>query len=163
MCKNKNCTGASYFSDSKKCVLGKGKGSLLPTTNNQESAIVFTSLKLSYYLKYLNQLLLDLNKNISDSIDKTTLENQNNTNLNISKNYTLLLKEREKINKIILEEEILNSANNNSQLVVTQQYSYYIVYLFVVILLLFLFIKFFIDSLNTSNNQRGGKYKFYKK
>lgn len=167
---NGKCSGASYLSDSKKCILGEGQGSLLPTTNNMESAIVFTSLKLSYDLKYLNQQLLDLNKKISDSLEKTSLENQNITNHNITnhnvkKNYTLLLKEREKINQIVLEEEQLISINNNSQLVVTQEYSYYIVYLLVVLLILFLFIQFFIHSFaseNSSNNsfrQRGGRTK----
>jgi hypothetical protein len=159
------CSGASYFSDSKKCVLGEGKGTLLPSTNNMESAIVFTSLKLSYDLKYLNQQLLDLNKNISDSLEKSNLENQNLHSNKIKKDnyfksdYSVLLKEREKINKIVLEEELLNSVNNNSQIVVNQNYSYYIVYLLVVLLILFLFIKFFINSSDNSFRQRGGKRK----
>ena len=73
----------------------------------------------------------------------------------------MLLKEREKINQIILEEEFLNSANKNSELIVTQNYSYYIVYLLIVLLVIFLFVKFFINSF--SEQRGGGKARLFKK
>lgn len=153
------CTGANYLSDSKNCILSQGKGSLIPSsfTNKKESAIVYTSLKLSYDLKYINQQLLELNKNITELLENSSNDESKNANKDagefIKKDYSVLMKERTKINRIILEEELLNSQNNNSQLVVTQNYYNYIVYLFIVLFLIFLFIKFFFSS----PNQRGGK------
>ena len=157
--KEESCSGANYFSNKQKCVLGKGNGNIISSSLSlkQESAIVSTSLKLSYDLKKLNQQLMDLNKKISEFYpmqQDLVLKNSNitvNNNKSLQKEYAILESEKEKINQIILEEQLLNNVNESSEIMVTQQYSNFIVYLLVVILILFLFIKFFFSSSSSSS------------
>jgi hypothetical protein len=159
------CSGATYLKNQNHCSLRKGPGSIIPNKNNNNSdfAIVPSPLYYSYQLKNINQSLLDLNKQMMNSLQQSytsykenNQKQQQNHVILIEKNNSYLKDDSVKIKQMIKEEELMNAANENSQLVVKQQYYAYIIYLFVTILLIFLFIRImFINN----PEQKGGIYK----
>lgn len=159
-----SCSGATYNNNTQQCYLRQGKGNIIPSTSG-ESAIVSKSLQYSYQLKNMNQQLIDLNQQIMDQLNKSyndqkpQMKQQQNKQIQLTQNNTILQEDRETIGEMIRHYELLNAADENSQLVVTQQYSKYIVYLLVAILLIALLIKFSVFN----GEQRGGgnRQKYY--
>lgn len=154
---NSSCTGATYNNSNQNCYLRKGNGNII-TSKSGETAIVSQSLQYSYQLKDLNQQLLNTNKKMTDSLNKSYNNYQKNSyhqqqkNDLLQNNNSILENDKLTIHEMIQQHELLNAADQNSQIVVTQQYSQYIVYLLVVILLIALLLKFSFSS----NQQFGG-------
>jgi hypothetical protein len=156
------CSGATFNKNKNLCSLRKGPGSIIPSKNknNYDFAIVPSPLYYSYQLKNINQNLLDLNKQMMNSLQQSyssyqenNQQQQQNHVILIEKNHSYLKEDRGKIEQMIKEEELMNAANENSQLVVKQHYYAYIIYLFVTILLILVFIRvMFMNGLE----QRGG-------
>jgi hypothetical protein len=156
------CSGATFYKNNNICSLRKGPGSIISGKNND--AIVPISLYYSYQLKEMNQQLLDLNKDIMETLHQSYGSFQENSQLEqkhgllIEQNYLYLKEDETKIEKMINEEEYLNSANENSQIMVQQNYYNFIIYFLITILLIFLFFR--ILFLNGSEQREGTK--FYK-
>jgi NADH:ubiquinone oxidoreductase subunit 3 (subunit A) len=152
---NSSCSGATFSSSNKKCVLSSGNGNV--TNANDSTAIVKKGMYYSYKLQKINQQLMDINQEISNTMSQTYSGYQDNLNKSekqntaIQQNYTVLTQEREEISKMIREFQTLNSAQENGDLKVTMYYYNYIILLIIVVLLVFLFIKF-----TASSDQIGG-------
>ena len=161
------CSGANYNNNSQLCSLRTGTNNVI-TSQGSESAIVPMSLKYKYELKNLNQQLLSLNQQISQSLQNSFSDYQTNVKPQeqqhqqiLTNNNNILQEDRMKIEQIIREQVMLNEVKEDSEIVVSQEYSKYIVYLLVAILMIILVIKF---SVFTGGNQRGGGFSrdFYK-
>lgn len=159
---NSLCSGATYNSDTQSCSLRQGNGDIIFSKNTALNAIVPSSLHYNYQLKQLNQQLLDLNGEMTSSLQNSYHDYQVNEKPDklkqqeiLNNNYTILQNDRGQISKMIEEHQFLNEADENSRIVVTQQYSQYIVYLLVAILLIVLIINFSVFI----SDQRGGSSK----
>ena len=155
---NKSCSGATFTTNSNNsnnCALSSGTGKIINSANS--TAIVQKGIYYSYQLQNLNQQLMDINKEINSSVNKSQSSYENNLgDINqrgqiLQTNYVVLTGERENIEKMIREFETLNSAQENGDITVTMNYYNYIVLLFVVILLILLLLRF-----SVSNEQVGG-------
>jgi ATP-dependent Zn protease len=112
--------------------------------------------ELNNQLLQMNDQMLVLSKNELKQYGENSQENHTNEQ-NLQKNYSILLSEREHIDKMVAEFETLNSAYNNGSLKVTSNYYSYILLFFVVLLLIFGYLWSF-----TVGKQLGGgtKYKY---
>jgi NADH:ubiquinone oxidoreductase subunit 3 (subunit A) len=112
--------------------------------------------ELNNQLLQMNDQMLVLSKNELKQYGENSQENHTNEQ-NLQKNYSILLSEREHIDKMVAEFETLNSAYNNGSLKVTSNYYSYILLFFVVLLLIFGYLWSF-----TIGKQLGGgtKYKY---
>jgi hypothetical protein len=156
---NSSCTGATFNSSNNNCTLTSGKGMLINSSGS--TAIVNKGLYYSYKLQNLNQQLIDVNSQLSQSINKNAAGYSQNTqqgqqqDQNLQQNYNVLEEEREVIERMILDFKTLNSAQENGEINVTMYYYNYIVLLLITILLIFLLIKF-----SVTGQQRGGGNSF---
>ena len=156
---NSSCTGATFNSSNNNCTLTSGKGMLINSSGS--TAIVNKGLYYSYKLQNLNQQLIDVNSQLSQSINKNAAGFLQNTQEGqqqdqaLQQNYNVLEDEREVIERMILDFKTLNSAQENGELNVTMYYYNYIVLLLITILLIFLLIKF-----SVTGQQRGGGNSF---
>jgi len=152
---NSSCSGATFSSSNNKCVLSSGTGNVTNATDS--TAIVQKGMYYSYKLQKINQQLMDINQEISNTMSQTYSGYQDNLNKSedqnkaIQQNYTVLMQEREEIAKMTKQFQTLNSAQENGDLKVTMYYYNYIILLIIVVLLVFLFIKF-----TASSEQIGG-------
>ena len=156
---NSDCKGATFNSSNNNCTLSSGKGMLLNSSGS--TAIVDKGLYYSYKLQQLNIQLMDVNTQLSQSINKNSAGYSQNTqqgqqqDQNLQQNYNVLEEEREVIDRMILDFKTLNSAQENGEITVTMYYYNYIVLLLITILLIFLLIKF-----SVTGQQRGGGNSF---
>jgi hypothetical protein len=156
---NSSCTGATFNSSNNNCTLTSGKGVLLNSAGS--TAIVNNGLYYSYKLQNLNQQLIDVNSQLSQSINKNSagysqnIQQGQQQDQNLQQNYNVLEEEREVIERMILDFKTLNSAQENGEINVTMYYYNYIVLLLITILLIFLLIKF-----SVTGQQRGGGNSF---
>ena len=145
-----SCSGATFSSSNNNCVLSKGNGNVTNATNS--TAIVQKGIYYSYQLQKINQQLMDINQEISNTMSQTYSGYQDNLNKSqeqnilIQQNYEVLTQEREEIAKMIRKFQTLNSAQENGDIKVTMYYYNYIILLIIVVLLVFLFIKFTVSS-----------------
>jgi hypothetical protein len=156
---NSSCTGATFNSSNNNCTLTSGKGMLLNSSGS--TAIVDKALYYSYKLQNLNQQLIDVNSQLSQSINKNVagysqnLQQVQQQSQNLQQNYHVLEEEREVIKRMIRDFKTLNSAQENGEINVTMYYYNYIVLLLITILLTFLLIKF-----SVTGQQKGGGNRF---
>ena len=150
---NTSCSGATFITNStntNNCTLSSGSGNIVNLKNS--TAIVQKGLYYSYQLQNLNQQLMDINQEITNTVNQSNTKHQNNLDQinkrgeSLQKNYVVLSDEREHINLMIREFESINQAEENSDINVTMNYYNYIVLSFVAILLIFLLLRFSIPS-----------------
>lgn len=122
------------------------------------------SIYYSSKLQKINQQLIDINKEISSTINesygsyKKNIEQSQEQERALQQNYIVLEEERQEIEQIIKEFQTINSAQENGDIRVTMYYYNYIILLSIVLLLIFLFFKF-----STSSEQIGGGNKKFLK
>ena len=156
---NSACSGATFNLSNNNCTLTSGKGMLLNSSGS--TAIVDKGLYYSYKLQQLNTQLIDINTQLSQSINKNAAGYSQNTqqgqlqDQNLSQNSKVLTEEKKKIDRMILDFKTLNSAQENGEIEVTMYYYNYIVLILITILLIFLLIKF-----SVTGQQRGGGNSF---
>jgi len=156
---NTSCSGATFKSYNNRCKLISGKGNLINARHS--TAIVQESLYYSYKLQKLNEQLMDINRQLTESINNNSsgyshnLQKGEKQEQNLQQNYNVLSQERAEIERMIHEFETINSAQENGEINVTMYYYNYIVLLLITILLIFLLIKF-----SVTEQQRGGGSNF---
>ena len=156
---NSACRGATFNSANNICNLTEGKGMLINSSGS--TAIVDKGLYYSYKLQQLNTQLIDINTQLSQSINKNAAGYSQNTqqgqlqDQNLSQNSKVLTEEKKKIDRMILDFKTLNSAQDNGEIEVTMYYYNYIVLILITILLIFLLIKY-----SVTGQQRGGGNSF---
>jgi hypothetical protein len=156
---NSACNGATFNSANNNCTLSEGKGMLLNSSGS--TAIVDKGLYYSYKLQQLNTQLIDLNSQLSQSINKNAAGYSQNTqqgqqqDQNLQQNSNVLTEEKKKIDRMILDFKTLNSAQENGEIEVTMYYYNYIVLILITILLIFLLLKY-----SVTGQQRGGGNSF---
>ena len=152
---NASCSGATFNSSNNSCTLTSRKGSLLNSSGS--TAIVDKGLYYSYKLQQLNSQLMDVNTQLSQSINTNAAGYSQNTqqgqqqNQNLQQNSDVLAEEKKKIDMMILDFKTLNSAQDDGEIEVTMYYYNYIVLILITILLIFLLIKY-----SVTGQQRGG-------
>lgn len=159
---NSSCSGAT-FTTNNNCILSSGNGNI--TNSTDSTAIVQKGLYYSYKLQKLNQQLMDINQEISNNMNQSYGDYQDNLNKSqqqeqsLQQNYDVLNKERQQIENMIKEFETLNSAQANGDIKITMYYYNYIFLLLIVILLVFLLVKFSFDGQQIGG---GNKFNFFK-
>ena len=160
---NSSCSGATFSSNNNNCVLSSGNGNITNATDS--TAIVQKGMYYSYKLQKINQQLMDINQEISNTMNQTYTSYQDNLNKSqdqnqaIQQNYTVFTQEKEEITKMIRQFQTLNSAQENSDLKVKMYYYNYIILLIIVVLLVFLFIKFTASSEQIGGGKNCNMYK----
>lgn len=156
---NPSCSGATFNSSNNNCTLTSGKGMMINSSGS--TAIVEKGLYYSYKLQQLNSQLMDINTQLSQSINKNSAGYSQNTqqgqqqDLTLQQNYNVLTEEKQNIDRMILDFKTLNSAQSDGEIEVTMYYYNYIVLILITILLIFLLIKF-----SVTGQQRGGGNSF---
>lgn len=150
-----SCSGATFNHELSSCVLGSGKGSVVPSANTE--AIIQQGLYYSYQLEQINSELLNVNKEIVNmtknnygEIKKTNLQTQSQEEI-LENNYVVLNTEREEIKKMIREFETLNSAYEDTDINTTTNYYRYALLLIIAIVLVVILI------FSSSQTQSGGE------
>lgn len=137
---NKSCSGATFNNSLNTCSLNSGNGNIVRSSN--ETAIVKQALFYSYKLENLNNELININKNMINSIKDNVDNYELSKNINLQKseiiknNYNTLINERSQIAEIIRQYETLNSAYENGNLSLKSNYYNYILYMIIVIILI---------------------------
>jgi ATP-dependent Zn protease len=153
-----NCSGATFNNQQNICSLISGEGSIVPSGNSGNIAIVSENLYYLNQIKQLNQQLLDLNNQIRTSIqegkpiyNETIKELQISSN-NLKNNYSQLEKERKRVNKMIQEFENLETDQKETSITSSGQYTLFLFYLILTIIVIFFLIFIFSMSNTTSNS-----------
>lgn len=151
---NKSCSGATFNNTLNTCSLNSGNGHIVRSSN--ETAIVKQALFYSYKLENLNNELININKNMINSIKDNVDNYELSKNINLQKseiiknNYNTLVNERNQIAEIIRQYETLNSAYENGNLSLTSNYYNYILYMIIVIILIIILLN--INTQLSDNN-----------
>jgi NADH:ubiquinone oxidoreductase subunit 3 (subunit A) len=139
------------------------------TTYNDFIANIDSKEKSTYYseqLQKLNQQLIDINKEISNTMNESygsyvkNLDKSKEQEDALLQNYNVLEQEKQEIDKLVRQFQTLNSAQENGEVNVTMYYYHYIILLLIVILLCFLFVKFTVSSEQVGG---GNNHSIYKK
>jgi len=154
-----NCSGATYNKDQKICTLSSGKGSVVPSTNSGNTAIVSENLYYLNQIKQLNEQLLELNHQIRTSIHQgrpvynETIQELGKSSTDLKDTYHQLEKERIQVKKMMKEFENLDSEQQESSLMSSSRYSLFIFYLILcIIVVLFLIFMFWTRSSSTNSS-----------
>jgi uncharacterized protein YdcH (DUF465 family) len=154
-----NCSGATYNKDQKICTLSSGKGSVVPSTNSGNTAIVSENLYYLNQIKQLNEQLLELNHQIRTSIHQgrpvynETIQELGKSSTDLKDTYHQLEKERIQVKKMMKEFENLDSEQQESSLMSSSRYSLFIFYLILcIIVVLFLIFMFWTRSSSSTNS-----------
>ena len=155
-----SCSGATFDSQLNTCILSSGKGTIQSSLNKK--AIIQEALYYSIQLQNLNQQLINLNDQITNITNKNinaydiNTKTINNKAQILQNNYSILEKERIKINEIIKQTETLNSDLENGNINITSNYYIYILLIIVAIFLIFITFKYS----GRSEQKGGGHLKF---
>jgi len=147
---NTNCSGATYDSTSRNCILNSGETNLLNAKSNL-SAIVSKSLNLLKKIDDLNSQLIDLNKQIIEKIKITEpvysnqLELRGANSEDLEQRYTNLLEEREELLKLMKEYETLEETQKQTGISVNSNYYNYMLYFLITLLFIVLLTRFSIS------------------
>lgn len=151
-----NCSGATYNSQQNICSLSSGEGSIVPSGNSGNVAIVSENLYYLNQLKLLNQQLLDLNRQIRTTIHEgrpvynDTIKELRISSTDLKDNYNRLQKERIRVDKMIKDFEDLESEKKETDIMSSGNYTLFLFYLIIsIIVILFLIFMF---STSTSSN-----------
>ena len=154
-----NCTGATYNKDQKICTLSSGKGSVVPSRNSGNIAIVSENLYYLNQIKQLNEQLLELNHQIRTSIHQgrpvynETIQELGKSSTDLKDTYHQLQKERLEVKKMMKEFENLDSEQQESSLMSSGHYSLFVFYLILcIIVVLFLIFMFWTPSSSSTNS-----------
>jgi hypothetical protein len=169
----KDCFGATYISDIKKCNLISNKTQrfgLFPDESNY-SSIVLNSINKIIDLLAINNKLIQLNADMMQLIDEISptysqdIIDKKNRSDEMYKNYKILMSEREYINAKMNEFNAVSSAYATQNIYAHQQYNLLTIWIFIAIVavifalqqmigfsfnytILFIFILAFIFGLN---------------
>lgn len=152
---NKSCNGLNFYTTNNVCSLIKNPQSIVPSKNT--TTIANPVLYYSYQLQELNKKLININKQLINSVNlQENSDKIKKQRIIMKNNYDILNKERAKIKQMINEYDSINSANENSSLTVNMYYYRYLILILIVGLLIFMLINF------SSSGQRGGGNNFIK-
>lgn len=152
---NSSCNGVNFDTTNYICSLIKTPQYIIPSKNT--TTIVNPALYYSYQLQELNQKLIDINKQLINSVNlQENSDKIQKQKIIMNTNYNILTEERQKIKQMINDYDTINSANENSSLTVTMHYYRYLILIFIVGLLIFMLINF------SSFGQKGGGKNFIK-
>jgi hypothetical protein len=127
---NSSCTGAIYISDLQRCGLRGGQSDIGPGLDT-DSAIVSELVQNTQVLKMLNQKLLDINKNMEDTLGSmSSSENHDIADKDLKKGeltsiYNSLMEERRNINKMIDDSTSIEQSYNDNSIYVSQNNTTY--------------------------------------
>jgi hypothetical protein len=150
------CTGATYNEEQKICSLQSGKGNIVHSTNSSNYAIVSENLMHLNIIQGLNQQLVDINNQISESVQQNqgvydeAVQNLQTNSTNLNKNYDTLVQDREKISKLIREFDKLNADDNYSALYTSTNYTIFI-FLSILSMIIIIFLLMNFLSIRTNN------------
>jgi len=127
---NTSCTGATYNSDKQYCWV-RGGQSDISIGMDTDSAIVPELMQNTQVLKMLNQKLLDINKNMEDTLGSMSRsENHDIADKDLKKGeltsiYNSLMEERRNINKMIDNSTAIEQSYNDNSIYVSQNNTTY--------------------------------------
>ena len=127
---NSSCTGATYNSDKQYCWVRGGQGDI-SIGMDTDSAIVPELVQNTQVLKMLNQKLLDINKNMEDTLGSmSSSENRDIADKDLKKGeltsiYNSLMEERRNINKMIDDSTAIEQSYNDNSIYVSQNNTTY--------------------------------------
>lgn len=136
--KTLNCSGATFNSTSNTCWLRSGDGDVFPGKNT-DNAIIPDIIQSSNILKKLNDKLVDINTQIITLIESskedytTQINTRNNLDTQLKQNYDDLIKETNRVNRLIRETQNIDELNNNSQIIINH---YYLIYTVIAIIMI---------------------------
>ena len=158
------CTGATFNSDKQYCWTRSGNGSISPGMTN-DYAIIPENLKHLKVIKSLSEKLTSINDKILQEMNEgqplyseQDMMRKRQT-IVLNSNYKKLMKEREKVDKIIKKYKDLESSQDAGAVFINEKYAKYIMYITISIIIICLCIKFLPTTTeNTSNQiiQQGG-------
>ena len=127
---NSSCTGATYDSNVNWCLSENGPGRIV-STNYTRTAIVSELVQNTQVLNMLNQKLLDINKNMEDTLGSmSSSENHDIADKDLKKGeltsiYNSLMEERRNINKMIDDSTSIEQSYNDNSIYVSQNNTTY--------------------------------------
>jgi hypothetical protein len=161
---DKKCTGATFNSDKQYCWTRSGNGAISPGLEN-DYAIIPENLKHLKIIKSLSEKLNTINDKILQVMNhgqplysEQDMMRKSQT-IVLNSNYKKLMKEREKVDKIIKKYKDLETSQDAGATFINEKYAKYIMYITISIIIICLCIKFLPTATeNTSNQiiQQGG-------
>ena len=158
-----NCSGATYNSQQNICSLISGEGSIIPSGNSGNVAIVSENLYYLNQIKRLNQQLLELNNQIRTTIHEgrpvynDTIKELRISSTDLKDNYNRLQNERNRVDKMIKDFEDLESEKKETDITSSGNYTLFLFYLIVsIIVVLFLIFMFWTSTSTTTANSSSG-------
>ena len=127
---NSSCTGATYVSDIKHCWMRRGENYIYPDIDTN-SAIVPELMQNTQVLNMLNQKLLDINKNMEETLGSmSSSENSDIADKDLKKGeltsiYNSLMEERRNINKMIDNSTAIEQSYTDNSIYVSQNNTTY--------------------------------------
>ena len=127
---NSSCTGATYNSDKQYCWVRGGQGDI-SIGMDTDSAIIPELVQNTQVLKMLNQKLLDINKNMEDTLGSmSSSENRDIADKDLKKGeltniYNSLMEERRNINKMIDNSNAIEQSYTDNSIYVSQNNTTY--------------------------------------
>jgi len=152
------CSGATYNPDNNSCILRKGEGSPVPSSNDY--AIVPRGKKLLQIVDRINIRLTEVNRQIMMKIEKgqplynVGAEEREIQAEELIQNYEQLVRERTKISEMLDRYQDVDETINDGDLKITQNYYTFLLLLALVIAIIFILYKFSVSP--QPNIQRGG-------
>jgi hypothetical protein len=154
MCATSNtCSGATFNTVSRYCWTRTGESSL--TVGQENDYALITKIKASLEtMKYLNNKLLDLNKEINEQIANIQPDINNEYNMNnqyqsdLETNYEKLLEQNIEVQKQLEEYYSIDEEEENQKLFVNQQNGTYKIWIIITGLVLIFTIKKLVGSEN---------------
>jgi hypothetical protein len=154
-----NCSGATYNSQQNICSLSSGEGSIIPSGNSGNVAIVSENLYYLNQIKRLNQQLLELNSQIRTTIHEgrpvynDTIKELRISSTDLKDNYQQLQNERNRVDKMIKDFEDLESEKKETDITSSGNYTLFLFYLILsIIVILFLIFMFWTSTTSTSTS-----------
>jgi hypothetical protein len=162
--KTDGCSGATYNETTSLCSLRKGDGDIMSGSPTDYS-IVPKAQSLLKIVKNINDKLTQLNEKIqklSQSAETkfdSQSEQRTSSNTDLINQYTNLVGEREKIQKMLNEYQTLDEQHIQGNIHISQNYYSFILLMILAVLVIFLLYKFSIPSGQSSTTivQNGGQ------
>jgi hypothetical protein len=131
---NKECNGATFHETKKICWLRKGKGPIVASDDSLYSSIIPQSNNLLLNVQGINKRLIDLNKQIIESLDKslidaTSTQIDNNADM-LKRRYKELQYEQAYINNTLETTGTLTLKTDETQQYVNTYYNVFILFFF---------------------------------
>lgn len=157
---NTKCTGATFVSN--QCQIRTGNSNIIASNNGNSYAIVSKEKQLLLNMENINDQLININKQISRTIqkgepiyNKSQKETREKTK-ELIKGYAELIEERDNIKLMLNQYEILSDVENENSIKITQNYYTYILLLILALAICVLLYKMSTGTTQTTNIQYGG-------